>query len=64
MMSLTDLEQVDGARHVILIISQRLGHTLCHSLESRKVDNTDDPVLTVTVSVKHLKTSKYENDKT
>ena len=63
MMSLTDLEQVDGARHVILIIPQRLGHTLCHSLESREVDNTGYPVLSVAVSVKHLKISKYENDK-
>ena len=55
MMNLTDLEQVDGARHVVLIIPQRLGHTLTHSLETGEVYDTSDSVLTVAVSVKHLK---------
>ena len=62
MMNLTDLEQVDGARHVVLIIPQRLGHTLTHSLECGEVYDTSDSVLTVAVSVKHLKRLKNENE--
>ena len=50
-----DLEQVDGAGHVVLIIPQRLGHTLAHGLQSSEVDHTGDPVLRVAVCVKHLK---------
>ena len=55
LMPLTDLYQIDGARHVVLIIPQWLGHTFAHRLQSREVNYTRDSVLAVAVNVKNLK---------